>query len=96
MPLAADSDTVNVRSACPLSPSAALGLSIFTVGGSSSSVIVPVPVVFAASSVALLGLLRVSFTVSSGSSVTSPFTFTVTVVLRDPAAIVAVPAASAA
>ena len=37
MPLSADSDTVNVRSACPLSPSVTLALPIVTVGGSSLS-----------------------------------------------------------
>ncbi len=36
-PLAADSDTANVRSVCPLSPSATVGLSMPTVGASSSS-----------------------------------------------------------
>ena len=55
-----------------------------TVGGSSSSVIVPTPVT-ADPSVALLGLLSVSRTVSFGSSCVSPFTFTVIVSLVSPA-----------
>ena len=95
MPLAADSDTVKSRCACPLSPSATLGLSIPTVGAASSSVIVPTPVE-AEPSVALPGALSVSRTVSSGSSVVSPFTRTVAVLLVSPTANVSVVSVTAA
>ncbi len=60
---------------------------------SSSSVIVPVPT--AVPSVACVSPLSVSFTVSSGSSCVSPFTFTTTVLLRSPGSNVSVPPASA-
>ncbi len=90
MPLAADSDTVNVK----FSDSAALGESIDSDGGSSSSVIVPTPV--AVPSVALPGPLSVTRTVSFGSSCVSPFTFTVIVWLVSPASKVSVPEVSAA
>ena len=95
LPLAADSDTVKSRSASPLSPSATLALPMLTVGAASSSVIVPTPV-DAEPSVALLGPLKVTRTVSSGSSTVSPRTFTVTVLLRSPAANVSRPGDSAA
>ena len=87
------SRTVNV-SAVPSSPVTSVPAGTVS-PAVSSSLIVPVPVVLSSSSVALLGSLKVTFTVSSDSSVASPFTFTVTVVLLDPAAIVAVPDASA-
>ena len=89
LPLAADSDTVKSRSASPLSPSATLALPMLTVGAASSSAIVPTPV-DAEPSVALPGSLSVSRTVSSGSSVVSPFTFTVAVLLVSPTANVSV------
>ncbi len=79
MPLAADSDTVNVR----FSDSAALGESIDSDGGSSSSVIVPTPV--AVPSAALPGLLSVTRTVSFASSSASSVTCTVIVLVVSPA-----------
>ena len=64
-------------------------------GGSSSSVMVPVPVAAVADSAALDGPLRVTTTVSSASSSTSPATVTAMFLLVSPAAKVRVPAASA-
>ena len=64
-----------------------------TVGAASSSVIVPVP--SAAPSVAFVGPLSATFTVSSGSSMASPVTITETAPPVTPAAMVSVPAASA-
>ena len=66
-----------------------------TVGASSSSVIVPVPVPAVLDTVAFVGLLRATTTVSFGSSVVSPVTDTVTVLLVSPAANVSVPPLSA-
>ena len=66
-----------------------------TVGASSSSVIVPVPVPAVLDTVAFVGLLRATTTVSFGSSVVSPRTDTVTVLLVSPAAKVSVPPLSA-
>ena len=94
-PLAASRVTVKVRSAEPLSPSVTLGASIESEGSSSSSVIVPVPLPAVADTVAFVGLLRATTTVSSGSSVVSPVTDTVTVLLVSPAANVSVPEDSA-
>ncbi len=91
---AADSDTVKSRSTSPLSPSDTLGLSIDSMG-TSSSVIVPTPVVFEESSAALLGSLSVTRTVSSASSRVSPATDTAIVLLVSPAANVSVPADTA-
>ena len=65
------------------------------VGASSSSVIVPVPLAPPSASVACVGLLNVTMTVSCGSSVVSPVTATVTVRLVAPAVNVSVPAGSA-
>ena len=64
-----------------------------TVGAASSSVIVPVPE--AVPTVAPAALPSVTTTVSSGSSVVSPVTDTVIVLLVSPAAKVSVPEASA-
>ena len=66
-----------------------------TVGAASSSLIVPVPVPAVADTVAFVGLLRVTTTVSFGSSVVSPRTDTVTVLLVSPAENVSVPPLSA-
>ena len=66
-----------------------------TVGAASSSLIVPVPVPAVADTVAFVGLLRATTTVSFGSSVVSPRTDTVTVLLVSPAANVSVPPLSA-
>ena len=74
-------------------PSATVGESIDTVGGSSSSVIVPVPV--AVPRVAFVGPLRVTATVSLSSSVASPVKATSKVWLVSPAAKVSVPAVMA-
>ena len=52
-----------------------------TVGSESSFVIVPVPVLAVPSTALLLGLTSFTFTVSSGSSVTSPLTDTLNVAL---------------
>ena len=70
-------------------PSAALGESIDTVGGSSSSVIVPVPV--AVPRVAFVGPLSVTATVSFSSSVASPVTTTSIVCVVVPGVKVSVP-----
>ena len=64
-----------------------------TVGASSSSVIVPVPLAAVADRTALVGLPSAMITVSFGSSVSSPVTDTVKVSLVLPAANVTVPAA---
>ena len=89
-PLAADSDTVKSRFVVPLSPSDTLASPIDTVGGSSSSVIVPTPVAAVDDRTALTGPLSVSRTVSSASSSVSPVTDTVIVLLVSPAAKVSV------
>ena len=65
-----------------------------TVGGPSSSVMVPVPVARVEERTALAGLLRVTRTVSWNSSPPSPMTVTVIVLLVSPAAKVSVPGAS--
>ena len=74
MPLGALKLTVKVRvpPVAPV-PSVTLGLLMDTVGASSSSVTVPVPVV-AADRVAFTGPLNVTSTVSSASSAASPVT----------------------
>ena len=64
-----------------------------TVGAASSSVIVPVPV--PVPTVAPEALPRATTTVSSGSSVASPVTDTVMLLLVSPTAKVSVPEASA-
>ncbi len=74
--------------------SAWLGESIDSDGSPSLSVIVPTPVVFVASSVALVGLFSVTRTVSSASSSASSVTVTVIVCVVVPVANVRVPAAS--
>ena len=66
-----------------------------TVGVASSSVIVPVPLPAVADTVAFAAPLRATTTVSFGSSVVSPRTVTVTVLLVSPAANVSVPPLSA-
>ena len=86
--------TVKVMFVEPLSPS-------FTVGeltesiDLSSSLMVPVPLLAVVDSVALVGLLRVTTTVSCDSYVVSPVTDTVIVPLVSPAAMVKVPELSA-
>ena len=80
---------MNVRFVEPLSPSVTLGESIDSVGASSSSVIVPVPV--AVEIVASVALLRVTTMVSLTSSIASPVTDTSKVWLVVPAAKVSVP-----
>ena len=79
--------------AVPGAPSATLGLLMDTVGASSSSVMVPVPV--AVARVAFTGALRVTITASSASSAVSPVTVTSIVCVVVPAAKVSVPAVSA-
>ena len=93
MLLAALSVTVNVNSALA-APSVAGWAVIEMVGGSSSSVMVPVPVKVVAST-ALVGLLRVTYTVSLSSSVLSPSTVTLMLLLVSPAANVREPAVRA-
>ena len=88
-PLAALNLTVNVRFVEPLSPSVTLGESIDSVGRSSSSVIVPVPLTVEI--VAFAALLRVTTTVSFDSSSVSPVTDTLKVWLVVPAVKVSVP-----
>ena len=66
-----------------------------TVGAASSSMIVPVPLAPPSASVAFPGLLSVTMTGSSGSSVVSPVTATAMVRLVSPAANVSVPDGSA-
>ena len=82
---------MNVRFVVPLSPSVTLGESIDSVGASSSSVIVPVPVPAVFDMAAFVGLLRDTTTVSFDSSRTSPSTDTSKVWLVVPAAKVSVP-----
>ena len=84
---------MNVRSVDPLSPSVALGESTESDGAASSSVIVPVPV--AVPITAFVGPLNRTATVSFGSSVVSPRTDTVIVLLVSPAENVNVPEGSA-
>ena len=79
----------------PLSPSALDCDAMDTVGGSSSSVIVPVPVPFPDSIDAFVGALSTTRTVSSTSSESSPVTVTSIVLLVSPAANVSVPPANA-
>ena len=80
----------------PLSPSVTVGELTESVGVvESSSRMVPVPLPAVADSVAFVGLLRVTTTVSSDSLVPSPVTDTVIVWLVVPAANVSVPAVSA-
>ena len=87
------------RSVAPESAvTAAAGESMDTDGGGSSSSIVPVPVaavVGSAGSVAFVGPLNLTSTVSFGSSSVSPATVTSTFLLVSPAAKVSAPAASA-
>ena len=90
-PLAALNVTVNVRLVVPLSPSATLGEVMESVGASSSSVIVPVPVPAVFDTAAFVGLLNVTTTVSFDSSSVSPVTDTSKVRLVVPAAKVSVP-----
>ena len=92
-PLAALKVTLNSRFADPLLPSVTLGDEIDRLGGSSSSVIVPVPV--AVEMVAPEAALSCTCTVSPGSSRVSPCTATVTVLVVSPAANDSVPEASA-
>ena len=77
----------------PLSAIALRDSASVTVGAASSSVIVPVP--DAVEMLVFVGLLRVTTTVSFGSSVVSPRTDTVTALLVSPAANVTRPALSA-
>ena len=88
MPLAADRLTAKLNVAVPLSPSDTDGDDTDSVGGSSSSVIVPVATSVdpPSDSVAFVGLDNVSLTVSSTSSVVSPVTVTATVLDLWPAA----------
>ena len=88
-PLAALSDTVNTRSAEPLFPSVTLAEAMDTVGGSSSSVMVPVAE--AVETVAFTGFERVTVRVSSGSSPASVVTGTEMVSVVSFAAKVSVP-----
>ena len=76
--LALLSETTNRSLVVVLSPSATLGEEIDIVGGSSLSVIVPVPVMDAAPPAkdAFVGLLSDTITVSFSSSVVSPVTVT--------------------
>ena len=89
LPLAGLRVAVKVRFVEPLSPSVTLAAATDTVGGSSSSVIVPVPV--AVEIAAPDASLRVTRMVSSTSSVVSPVTETSKVWLVVPAAKVSVP-----
>ena len=93
-PLAALRDTRKLKSVEPLSPSSRAEAEIIISGASSSSVIVPVPVAVEIS--AFAAPLRVTATVSFGSSRVSPVTDTVIVFRVSPAAKVRVPAVSAA
>ena len=94
LPLAALSVTVNVNvGVAPDVPSVTLDDEIDNIGAPSSFVIVPMPV--PAEVVAFVGLLRLTTTVSSDSSVVSPVTDTVTARLVVPAAKVSVPAVNA-
>ena len=86
---------MNVRFVVPLSPSVTLGESIDSVGASSSSVIVPVPVPAVFDTAAFVGLLSSTTTVSFDSSSVSPVTDTSKVRLVVPAAKVSVPPAIA-
>ena len=88
MPLAADRLTAKLNVTDPLSPSVTDGDDTDSVGGSSSSVIVPVATKddTPPDRVAFDGLDNVSLTVSSISSVVSPVTVTATVLDLCPAA----------
>src|SRR5438876_751139 len=77
-------DRVAVRVATPSASDMGLPLRLkLTVGGRSSSIIVPVPV--AVVIVALVGFERLTVNVSFGSSRVSPFTWTVMVLVVSPA-----------
>ena len=75
----------------PDAPSATLGESIDSVGAASSSVIVPVPVPAELDTAALVGPLRATTIVSSGSSCASPVTDTSRVCVVSPGSKVSVP-----
>ena len=92
-PLAALREATKVRAVDPLSPSETVGEERETVGGASSSVIVPVAV--PAAIVAFVGERSFTETVSSGSSSRSPMTDTAMVLLVSAAAKVRVPLFSA-
>ena len=83
--------TVYVSAVAPLSPSATLGELIDSVGVSSSSVIVPVPVPAVVETAAFTGSFSRTVTVSFASFRTSPVTDTLKVWLVVPAAKVSVP-----
>ena len=91
-PLTAESVTVNVAVVVPALPSATETSSTESVGGGSSSVIVPSP--GRRRSWRSTGLESVMPNVSSTSSRTSPFTVTANVAVVDPAAIVRLPVAA--
>ena len=86
MPLAALNVTVKFMVVEPLSPSFTLGEEIDSVGGSSSSVMAPVPTPAVLEIAAFAALLRLTRMVSSTSSVASPVTNTAMVLLVSPAA----------
>ena len=77
LPLAALRLTVKLASTVPVSPSVTVALPTETVGGESSSVIVPTPVPSAIT--ALTASARLTVKVSSNSSSVSPLTRTITV-----------------
>ena len=93
-PLAGFRLTVNVRFVEPLSPSVTLGEFTDSIGRSSSR-IVPVPLPADDDTVAFVGLLNCTTTVSLDSYVVSPVTDTVIVLLVSPAENVNVPEGSA-
>ena len=95
LPLAALRRTTYVSVEDPPFPSITLGDVIDTIGTASSSAIVPVPLAAPLASLAFVGLLNVTTTVSSGSSSASPVTKTPSVRLVVPAAKVSVPPVSA-
>ena len=92
-PLGASSVTAKLSVAVPVSPSATEGDDTDTVGGSSSSMIVPVTAEVGAppANAALDTADRTSVTVSSCSSKTSPATSTATVLDVSPGVNVNVP-----
>ena len=94
VPLAALSLTGKESVAGPPSPSVTCAAAMESVGVASSSRIVPMP--RAVLSVALTGALKAMTTVSSGSSPSSPFTVTATVLTVSPAAKVSAPPATVA
>ena len=95
-PLAGRNVTANVSvDVSPDAPSATLGDEIDSDGAPSSSVIVPVPVPAVLDTVALVGLLSATSTVSSDSASSSPRTDTSIVCSVSPAANVSVPGDSA-